>query len=218
MTHPIFPSILSTNFFDLEERLKQFAKNKIDFIHLDVMDGHLVSNLSFGPSMAKSIKSKFPFKIDAHLMVDPPQHMIQWFIDAGSDWISFHLEASGDVEKNIAAIKDRGCKAGLAINPDIEVEKLFPYLESVDFVLLMSVFAGYGGQKFMETTLQRVETVKNKIDELGTQCTIQVDGGLNADNIPTLREKGADHFVVGTYLFNSENVDGTVAKLVTDLN
>lgn len=211
--HPVFPSILSTDFFNLEGRLKTFAAQHIDFIHLDVMDGHFVPNLSFGPSAAKAIKDNFPFKIDAHLMVDPPEHMIPWFIEKGSDWISFHLEAKGDVKANIATIKDAGRDAGLVLNPDTPVEKVFHYLEAIDFVLLMSVFPGYGGQKFITATFDRVAQLKKEIQARGTRCLIQVDGGVNDTNIGPLREAGADLFVVGTFLFNADNVEQTLENL-----
>ena len=211
--HPVFPSIVSTNFFNLESRLKTFANQNIDFIHLDIMDGHFVPNLSFGPSAAKAIKDSFPFKIDAHLMVDPPEQMIPWFIDKGADWISFHLEAKGDVNANITRIKEAGRDAGLVLNPDTPVEKVFPYLETIDFVLLMSVFPGYGGQAFIKETFHRVARLKKEIQSLGTQCLIQVDGGINDSNIGPLKEAGADLFVVGTYLFNAENVEQTLENL-----
>jgi ribulose-phosphate 3-epimerase len=216
--NPVFPSILSTDFFNLEGRLKKFAGGHIDYIHLDVMDGHFVSNLSFGPSAAKAIKNHFPFKIDAHLMVDPPARMIPWFIEAGSDWISFHLEAEGDTDNNIAVIKDAGRGAGLVLNPDTPVENVFPYLEAVDFVLLMSVFPGYGGQEFIVETVDRVARLKQETARLGTDCLIQVDGGVNVSNVRDLKTAGADLFVVGTFLFNADNVEKTIENLLFQIN
>lgn len=211
--HPVFPSILSTDYFNLEGRLKTFATQHIDFIHLDVMDGHFVPNLSFGPAAVKAIKDHFPFKIDAHLMVDPPEHMIPWFIKKGADWISFHLEAQGDVNANIAAIKDAGREAGLVLNPDTPVENVFPYLERIDFVLIMSVFPGYGGQSFIEETYSRVAQLKKEILARSTQCLIQVDGGVNDKNIAQLKNAGADLFVIGTFLFNAADVEQTLIRL-----
>ncbi|MCP4147989.1 MAG: ribulose-phosphate 3-epimerase [bacterium] len=215
--NPVFPSILSTNFFNLQDKLNEFEKNKIDFIHLDVMDGHFVDNISFGPSASKSIKSQFNFKIDAHLMVSNPGKMIPKFIDAGSDWVSFHIETTENINTNINAITSRGCKAGLVLNPDTPVEKVFPYLEAIDYVLLMSVFPGFGGQKFIEATLERTAGLKEKIQQAGTDCLIQVDGGLNNDNIPRLVAAGCDLFVIGTFLFNSDNIKDKLQSIINNI-
>lgn len=216
--NPIFPSILSTNFFDLHDKLKTLEKNNIDYIHLDVMDGHFVDNISFGPSASKSIKSAFDFQIDAHLMVSNPGKMIPKFIDAGSDWVSFHLETSEDIKENIARIKDREKKAGLVLNPDTAVERVFPFLLDIDYVLLMSVFPGYGGQEFIQATLRKVAQLKEKINEKNTDCLIQVDGGINTSNLPQLKEAGADLFVIGTFLFNSGNMEETLRQIGNKIN
>jgi ribulose-phosphate 3-epimerase len=216
--NPVFPSILSTNFFDLHDKLKTFESNKIDYIHLDVMDGHFVDNISFGPSASKSIKSAFDFQIDAHLMVSNPGKMIPKFIDAGSDWVSFHLETSEDIKENIARIKDRERKAGLVLNPDTAVERVFPFLEAIDYVLLMSVFPGYGGQKFIEAVIEKTAQLKEKINEINTDCLIQVDGGVNTSNLPQLKEAGADLFVIGTFLFNSGDIEETLKQIGNKIN
>ncbi|MCP4216030.1 MAG: ribulose-phosphate 3-epimerase [bacterium] len=212
MNH-IFPSILSTNFFNLKEKLEVFRDNGIDFIHLDVMDGHFVDNISFGPSASKSIKAEFDFKIDAHLMVSNPGKMIPKFIAAGSDWVSFHLETNEDVAENIKRITSLNRKAGLVLNPDTPVEKVFPYLKDIHYVLLMSVYPGFGGQKFIEATIDKAARLKERITLEGTECLIQVDGGINASILPRLTEAGADLFVVGTFLFNSQNIGDTLSTL-----
>ena len=182
------------------------------------MDGHFVENLSFGPSACGAIKSAFPFKIDSHLMVSRPDRMIPWFMDAGSDWVSFHVEIEGGTDDNIAMIKERGLKVGLVLNPDTDVERVFPYLETIDYVLLMSVFPGYGGQKFITETIDRVARVKSQVDEVGTECMIQVDGGVNSTNAKPLSEAGADLFVIGTFLFNSDNIGQTVRDVLINSN
>ncbi len=218
--NPVFPSILSTDFFNLEQKLQDFQTHGIDYIHLDIMDGHFVPNLSFGPSAGKAIKSKFDFKIDAHLMVSNPGDTIPRFIDAGADWVSFHLETRHDenVDENIAKIKDRGCRAGLVLNPDTPVDTVFPYIKHLDYILLMSVFPGYGGQKFIEATVERTARLKEEIKKAGSQCLVQVDGGINTSNIPALKQAGADLFVIGTFLFNSEHIENTLKSILNKIN
>lgn len=219
--HPVFPSILSTNFFNLREKLDAFEANKIDFIHLDVMDGHFVDNISFGPSASKSIKSEFNFKIDAHLMVSNPGKMIPKFIDAGSDWISFHIETvedGEDITENILRIKERDREPGLVLNPDTPVEQVFPYLDDIHYVLLMSVYPGYGGQSFIESTLDKVTLLKKELKRRDTDCLIQVDGGVNTSNIPALIKAGTDLFVIGTFLFNSDNPPDTLKTILNKIN
>jgi ribulose-phosphate 3-epimerase len=216
--NPVFPSILSTSYFDLEGRLSQFQDLGIDFIHLDVMDGHFVDNISFGPRLVKAIKAKFPFQIDAHLMVANPEKSIPTFIASGSDWISIHMESNNKTIENIKAIKKAGKKAGLVLNPDTPLDQVFPYLSQIDYVLLMSVFPGYGGQTFIETTTEKVFLLKKRIQEQGLGCLIQVDGGINAENIGMIKEAGADLFVIGTFLYNSENISETFGTVISKIN
>ncbi len=211
--NPVFPSILSTNFFDLENKLIQFEEAGIDFIHLDVMDGNFVTNISFGPSILKAIKSRFPFKIDAHLMVEHPKEVIPWFIEAGADWISFHIETDDNILENIRMIKKAGKKAGIALNPDTKIEKVFSVLDELDYILFMSVFPGYGGQSFISSVLDKIKTLNKKIENMNNRPIIQIDGGVNLSNIKDIREKGINSFVVGTYLFNSDNISKTINKL-----
>ncbi|MCI0470443.1 MAG: ribulose-phosphate 3-epimerase [Candidatus Aminicenantes bacterium] len=215
--NPVFPSILSTNYFNLESKLLEFAANKIDVIHLDVMDGHFVENISFGPAVIKAIKAKFAFKIDSHLMVSRPERMIPWFVKAGSDWISFHVEIGENIKENIAAVKQHNLKAGLVLNPDTAVEAVFPYLEDIDYILLMSVFPGFGGQKFIAETYRRISRLKNRINETKTNCLIQVDGGVNLENIGELKAAGSDIFVIGTFLFNAADIGKTLSAIKTEI-
>ena len=216
--HPVFPSILTTNFFDLQEKLTIFAANNIDFIHLDVMDGHFVDNISFGPSAAKAIKSRFDFRIDTHLMVSNPGKMIPQFIAAGSDWISFHYETDEDITENISLITEARRKPGLVLNPDTPIENVFPYLDDIHYVLIMSVFPGRGGQKFIPDTVDRVIQLKNEIKTRGADCLIQVDGGINTSNIPDLEKAGADLLVIGTFLYNSANIADTLLEIRNKIN
>lgn len=215
--NPIFPSILSTNFFDLESHLDIFQQTGIDHIHLDIMDGHFVDNLSFGPSAAKALKSRFPFIIDAHLMVSNPEKLVPKFMSAGADWVSFHIEASDEIENLIGMIQAGGCKAGIVLNPDTPVKSVIPYLDKIDYILLMSVFPGYGGQSFIEGTVPRVKELKHLIDELGVSCLIQVDGGINTSNVKRLKSAGSDIFVIGTFLYNASNIDETMDQVLEQI-
>ncbi len=212
--NPVFPSILSTDFFNLEEKLTDFKKSGIDFIHLDIMDGHFVDNLSFGPSVVQPLKKRFEFKIDSHLMVSNPDKIIPYFIKAGSDWISFHIEATAEIEDNIAMIKDAGLKAGLAINPDTDISELFPFISKIDYVLLMSVFPGYGGQKFIMESIDRLIGIKKEIDNSDSSCLIQIDGGINISNTGILSSKGVDLFVIGTSLYNSNFIEKEINNIL----
>ncbi len=215
--NPVFPSILSTNFFNLKHKLDQFQDVGIDYIHLDVMDGHFVDNISFGPSMLKAIKDNYNFKVDTHLMVSNPEKSIKTFIER-TDWISFHIEVNADFNKCIEIVKTNNKKVGMVLNPSTPLDKLIPYLEKLDYVLLMSVFAGYGGQRFISETKNKVKELKKIINKKNYNCLIQVDGGINDKNIGSLVEAGADSFVIGTFLFNSENIEETMYSIKNEIN
>jgi len=215
--NPLFPSILSTNFFNLETKLREFETSRIDFIHLDVMDGHFVDTISCGPGLARALKEKFHFRLDAHLMVSNPAKAIPHFIKAGVDWLSFHVETSGDTQGLLKMIRDGNCRAGLALNPDTPLEQVRPFLSAVDYILVMSVFPGYGGQKFIASSLERLAQLKREIISEKSHCLLQVDGGINIDNAGLLKEAGADLFVVGTSLFNADNIEETVKKLLNQM-
>ncbi len=215
--NPVFPSILSTNFFNLQAKLDAFKKSRIDFIHLDIMDGHFVDNISFGPSMAKAIKGKFHFSLDVHLMVSNPARMIPHFIQSGADWLSFHVETDdcGDV---IALIKDGGCRAGLVLNPDTPLERVQPFLDRLDYILMMSVFPGFGGQKFIAASLERVRQMKQELLIRQSPCLLQVDGGISLENVSGLKDAGADLFVIGTKLFNADDIEEKINQFLNRLS
>jgi ribulose-phosphate 3-epimerase len=204
--NPVFPSILSTDFFNLESKLGEFRDGGIDHIHLDIMDGHFVDNLSFGPSIVSPVKKKFGFLTDSHLMVSNPRKVIPYFIDAGSDWISFHVEIKENLEENIDLIRNAGRKAGLAINPDRDISELAPYINKLDYVLLMSVFPGYGGQAFIPESMARISELKRLVALKNPECLIQIDGGISTSLTGELSRRGADIFVMGTSLYNSDNI------------
>ena len=211
--NPVFPSILTTTHFDLGSRMDRFQAAGITHLHLDVMDGHFVPNMAFGPSTVPAIRSAYGMTVDAHLMVDKPQTVVPWFLDAGADWISFHLEVEPKPDTLMRTIRTQGRRAGLVINPDKPVEALFPWLDDLDYVLLMSVFPGYGGQTFMPGTLERVAELAEERRRRELDFLIQVDGGIRQDEAVRLFARGADCLVVGTYLYNAPDIEARVREL-----
>ena len=212
----IAPSILAADFLNLGQDV-EFVNENADIFHLDVMDGTFVPNLSFGFPVIEAIASKATKPLDVHLMIVHPEKYIDRFAKVGASMISFHLEAAmrdgSNPNKIIDQIHSHGVKAGLAINPDVPVEEVFQYLDDVDFVLLMSVFAGFGGQKFIPDTLERVKTVKDEITRLGLPTLIEVDGGVDCKNCDALSEAGVDLFVAGSTVFKAEDRVATVKRL-----
>lgn len=202
----IAPSILSGNFLNLEPDLRMVNDNA-DLLHVDVMDGTFVPNISFGFPLAEAMAKVVTIPMDVHLMIVNPWKYIERFAKVGANLISFHLEACEDEGKDprevIALVKSCGAKAGLAIDPDVPVEKLFPYIEDVDFFLIMSVFAGFGGQKFIEESVDRIKQLKAEMDRIGVQRDIEVDGGVSKANSKILAEAGATMLVAGSSVFKA---------------
>ena len=188
-----------------------------DLIHIDVMDGPLVPNLSFGFPAVEAIATAVTVPMDVHLMIVNPDKYVERFAKTGAEMISFHLEAADQAGKDprdiIAQIKSFGVKAGLVINPDIPVERLFPYIDDVDFFLIMSVFAGFGGQKFIPESIDRIKTLKAEMDRRGVVKDIEVDGGVSASNARILAEAGATILVAGSSVFKAESP----AKAINEL-
>lgn len=212
----IAPSILSGNFLNLEPDIRM-VNSHADLIHIDVMDGSLVPNISFGFPVMEAIAKVATVPMDVHLMIINPDKYVERFAKCGADLISFHLEAADqsgkDPKEIISLIKSCGAKAGLAINPDVPVERLFPYIEDVDFFLIMSVFAGFGGQKFIEDSVGRIKALKAEMDKRGVVKDIEVDGGVSASNAKILAEAGATMLVAGSSVFKAEDP----AKAIEDL-
>ena len=208
----IAPSMLSADFLHLEKDV-EMVNCYADIFHLDIMDGVFVPNLSYGFPIVEAIASKAEKPLDVHLMIINPEKYVERFAKAGADMISFHLNATEKPEEVLALIRSFGCKAGLVINPDIEVESLFPYLEQADYILLMSVFAGFGGQKFIEETYGRVERLKAEIDRRGLNLPIEVDGGVSPSNAAALVAKGAEILVAGSAVFKSTDPAVTIASM-----
>lgn len=213
----IAPSILSGNFLNLGPDIRTVNDNA-DLIHIDVMDGSLVPNISFGFPVIDAIAKAVTVPMDIHLMIVNPDKYIERFAASGADLISFHLEAADlsgkDPKDIIALIKSFGVKAGLAINPDVPVERLFPYIEDADFFLVMSVFAGFGGQKFIEDSIGRIKTLKAGLDSRGVAGKdIEVDGGVSAANARPLAEAGATMLVAGSSVFKASDPAKAIAEL-----
>lgn len=204
--------MLAADFLHLEKDVELVNKHA-DIFHLDVMDGIFVPNISYGFPIVEAIAKKAEKTLDAHLMIIKPENYVERFAKVGVHMLSFHLNATENPGEVLSQIKALGMKAGLAINPDIPVESLFPYLAQCDYVLLMSVFAGFGGQKFIEETYDRVAAVKKEIDAQGLDCQIQVDGGVSAANAQKLIECGAEILVAGSAVFKAEDPAGVIAAM-----
>ena len=205
----IAPSVLSADFLHLEKDVDT-VNRYADILHFDVMDGVFVPNISFGFPVIEAISKKAEKPMDVHLMIVKPERYVERFAQAGASMISFHLNATEDPAAVLAQIKGLGVKAGLVINPDIPVESLFPYLKDADFILLMSVFAGFGGQKFIEDTYDRIRTLRAEMERQGHVIPIEVDGGVSAANAAALAEAGAEILVAGSAVFKSDDPESVI--------
>ena len=197
----VSPSILASDFSKLGDEVAALAKAGADYIHVDVMDGHFVPNISMGPSIVKSVRGKTSIPFDVHLMIDPIEPYIDDFIKAGADIISIHPEANDNIEKCIDKIKSNNVKAGLAINPDTNWEVAIPFLDKLDIIVVMSVHPGFGGQKFIPSALEKLKLLRKKIDETHPHIELEIDGGVNFDNIDSILKAGANVIVAGTTTF-----------------
>ena len=204
--------MLAADFLHLEKDVETVNKYA-DIFHLDVMDGVFVPNISFGFPVIEAIAKKAEKPMDVHLMIVEPEKYAERFAKVGASMISFHLNATADPEGLLKQIRSWGVKAGLVINPDIPVENLYPYLKDADYVLLMSVFAGFGGQKFIEATYERIRTLKAEIERQGLDIKIEVDGGVSASNAAALAKAGAEIFVAGSAVFKAENPAEVIAAM-----
>ncbi len=208
----ISPSVLSADFLTLAEDLKRLESAGVDMIHLDVMDGIFVPNISFGPPVISSIRKHTNLPFDVHLMIDRPHRYLKEFA-AAADFLGFHYEAGSDVFKTLSEIREYGKKTCLTIKPNTKPEEIFPFLPLCDMVLVMSVEPGFGGQKFLPSALEKLRILKELAQKHGYSYLLEVDGGINQETAPLAVAAGADVLVVGSYLFSSPDMAATVANL-----
>jgi ribulose-phosphate 3-epimerase len=203
----ISPSILSADFSQLGNEIKRLEEGGADMIHVDVMDGHFVPNLTIGPPVIKALRKQCSIKFDVHLMISPVHKYIEAYADAGADIITIHPEATDNLEESISKIKSLNKKVGVSLNPESKLDLITKYLEKIDLVLIMSVNPGFGGQKFMPEVLDKIKQLKEIKSKRNMNFDIEIDGGINFDNCQSAIEAGADILVSGTTVFKSNNGD-----------
>ena len=211
----IAPSVLSANFLNLSQDIKMINESEADWFHLDVMDGRFVPNISFGLPVIAAIKKEANKILDVHLMIEEPGKFAEDFKKAGADILSVHIEACPHLHRNLQQIKSLGMKAGVAINPHTPVQQLFDVLHDIDVVCMMSVNPGFGGQKFIQYTIEKIKQLKEAIITRQTQTLIEIDGGVTLDNAAEIIHAGADVLVAGNTVFNSPNPLETIRQLKT---
>ena len=214
----IAPSILAADFARLGEEVDAVLDAGADWVHFDVMDNHYVPNLTIGPMVCKALRDYgITAPIDVHLMVDPVDRLIGDFIEAGASYITFHPEASQHIDRSLQLIKDGGCKAGLVFNPATPLTYLDHVMDKLDMILLMSVNPGFGGQRFIPSTYEKIEQARQLIDDSGIDIRLEVDGGIGVDNIARVADAGADTFVAGSAIFNSDDYEETIDRMRREL-
>jgi len=217
-SYRIAPSILSADFARLGQEVEDVLKAGADTVHFDVMDNHYVPNLTIGPLVCKALKDYgIEAPIDVHMMVSPVDQLINDFADAGADYITFHPEATGHIDRSLQLVRSRGCKSGLVFNPGTSLDCLKYVMDKVDIILLMSVNPGFGGQAFIPATLDKAREARQMITDSGFDISLQIDGGVKTDNIKEIAEAGVDMFVAGSAIFNTPDYKATIDIMRAEL-
>ena len=209
----IAPSILSADFACLAEEIKAVEQAGADILHIDVMDGHFVPNFTIGPPIVAAIKKVTRLPLDVHLMMTNPDDFIPEFIEAGSNYLTVHVETCPHLHRTIQSIKERGIRAGVTLNPATPLSAVEPILPEVDLLLIMSVNPGFGGQKFIPSVLDKIKLARRMIDAKGLKVELEVDGGLKVENVGAISSAGADIFVAGSAIFGSKDYKQTISKM-----
>lgn len=214
----LYTSILSADFSNLESEIKLVEKAGVQGIHCDIMDGHFVPNISYGPMIVSTVNKITDLPLDVHLMIDNCDLFIKEFFNAGADYISIHFENNIHLHRTVSLIKSFDLKAGVAINPSTPVAQLEDILPFIDYVLIMSVNPGFGGQKFIDNSIEKIKTLRNIIKSKKYKCHIQVDGGIDAGNIKIIKKAGADMFVAGASIYRAEDKTKATKLILKEMN
>ncbi|MGQ9817988.1 MAG: ribulose-phosphate 3-epimerase [bacterium] len=209
----IAPSIIAADFTKLSREIRAVERAGADMLHLDIMDGVFVSNITFGPMIVQAIRNISRLELDAHLMIIKPERYFSRFIENGVKWLSFHIETVSSAKASIKFIKRNNCRVGLAVNPETPLKSIFPFVEELDFLLIMTVHPGFYGQKFISSVLRKIKKAREFIDKNNLQCLIQVDGGINGKNARIVAQAGADILVAGAGIFKAPNYKKAIRQL-----